>query len=154
MQRLFIFAILTLMALSGCKEAKDKDLHNEAIYIQCLDAKREANPLYAVEVYYQERMLANLINLPSSSSDSLQSVFDDLNLSVDGVGNRLVIVWLVDHPEESAILRSEYTIPFRMIDSISSGLSILEPEEKVILLYLDMDEQEFYDCGIYETIPW
>jgi hypothetical protein len=146
--------ILTLMVLSGCKEAMEETLHNEAIYIQCLDAKREASPLFAVEVYYQGSMLANLTNLPSSSSDPLPGDFNDLNLSVDGVKNRLVIKWLVSQPEKRVTLRSEYTIPFGKIDSVSSGISILEPEEKVILLYLNMDEQEFFDCGVYETIPW
>ena len=146
--------VITLIAISGCKEAIEETLHNEAIYIQCLDAKREANPLFAVEVYHQGRMLANLTNLPSSSSDTLFGFFNDLNLSVDGVKNRLVIEWLVSQAEERLILRSEYTIPFGKIDSVSTGFSIVEPEEKVILLYLDMDEQEFFDCGVYETLPW
>ena len=98
--------------------------------------------------------MANLTNPPSSSSDTLFGFFNELNLSVDGVKNRLVIEWLVSQPEERLTLRSEYTIPFGRIDSVSTGFSIIEPEEKVILLYVDMDEQEFFDCGVYETIPW
>ena len=154
MKRCTISIILTLIALSGCKEAKEETLHNEAIYIQCLDAKREASPLFAVEVYYQGSILANLANRPTYSSDSLFVFFNDLNLMVDGVKNRLVIEWLVNQLEERLTLRSEYTIPFGKIDSVSSGTSTLEPDEKAILLYLDMDEQEFFDCGVYETIPW
>ena len=151
---LFIPMFLALIAISGCKEAIEETLHNETIYIQCLDAKREASPLFAVEVYNEGNMLANLTNIPSTSSDPLPGDFNDLNLSVDGVKNRLVIEWLVSQPEERLTLRSEYTIPFGRIDSVSTGFSIIEPEEKVILLYVDMDEQEFFDCGVYETIPW
>ena len=153
MKSLIISAILSLIALIGCEKARDETLHNEKIYIQCLDAKREAIPLFALEVYYQERMLANLLNLPSSPCDPLDSICYDLNLTADGVKNRLVIEWLVSQPEERISYRSEYTIPFRKIDSVYSGISIFEPGEKVILLYLDMDEQEFYDSGVYSTIP-
>lgn len=99
-------------------------------------------------------MLANLKKLSSPSCDPLQGICDDLNLSVDGVENQLVIEWLVSHPEERKTDRSEYTIPFGKIDSVSTGISLLEPEEKVILLYLDTDEQEFYDLGVHEIIPW
>jgi len=153
-KRLIISTIISLIALSGCEKARDETLHNEEIYIQCLDAKREAIPLFAIEVYYQERMLANLTNLPSPPCDPLESICYNLNLSADGVRNRLVMEWSVSHPDERITYRSEYTIPFRKIDSVSSSISILEPEEKVIELYLDMDEQEFYDCGVYSTIPW
>ena len=65
-----------------------------------------------------------------------------------------MIEWLVSQPEERSTLRSEYTIAFGKIDSVSSGLSVLEPEERAILLYVDMDEQEFDDCGVFEKIPW
>lgn len=146
--------ILSLIALYGCEDAREEILHNEEIYIQCLDAKREASPLSAVEVYNQERMLARLLNLPSPPCDPLANICYDLNLSVDGVENRLVIESSVSHPDERKTYSSEYTIPFRKIDSVSSSISEFAPEEKFILLYLDMDEQEFYDCGIYETILW
>ena len=146
--------ILSLIALSGCEDAREEILHNEEIYIQCLDAKREASPLSAVEVYYQERMLAKLLNLPSPPCDPLENICYDLNLSVDGVKNRLVIESLVSNPDDRKTYSSEYTIPFGKIDSVSSGISELAPEEKVILLYVDMDEQEFYDCGVYLTTPW
>jgi hypothetical protein len=154
MKRFIISTILTLLAFGGCKKAREETLHNEAIYIQCLDAKREAQPLFAVEAYYHERMLANLTNIPSPSCDSFGGICDDLNLLVDGVRNNLEIEWLVSHPEERITLRSEYTIPFRKIDSVSYGPSIVEPEEKIIVLYLDMDEQEFHDFGVYDTIQW
>ena len=138
----------------ACQKAKDEALHNETIYIQCLDAKKEAIPLFAIEVYYQGRMLANLTNYPSDPDDPRIGIQNDLNLTADGVENRLVIEWLVSYPDERKTDRSEYTIAFSKIDSVSSGISIIEPDEKVILLYLDMDEQEFYDHGVYETIPW
>ena len=146
--------ILTLIALSGCEDTREEILHNEKIYIQCLDAKREASPLSAVEVYNQERMLTRLLNLPAPPCDPLANICYDLNLSVDGVKNRLVIESLVSNPDDRATYNSEYTIPFGKIDSVSSGISELAPEEKIILVYLDMDEQEFYDCGIHETTPW
>ena len=146
--------ILSLIALSGCEEARDEILHNEEIYIQCLDAKREASPLNALEVYNQEKMLVRLLNLPSPPCDPLVNICYDLNLSVDGVKNRLVIESSVSDPDERKTYSSEYTLPFRKIDSVSTGISELAPEEKIIQLYLDMDEQEFYDCGVYLTILW
>ena len=154
MKRLIISTILSLIAFGGCEKYRNETLHNEAIYIQCLDAKREASPLFAVEVYYQERMLANLLNNYSPPCNPLESICYDLNLTADGVKNRLLIEWVVSHPEERKTFSSEYTIPFSKIDSVSSGISLLEPGEKVILLYLNMDEQEFYDCGVYLTILW
>lgn len=154
MKRLVIYTILSLIALGGCEKARNETLHNEAIYLQCLDAKREASPLFAVEVYNQERMLANLLNNTSPPCDPLDSICYDLTLTADGVKNRLLIEWLVSHTEERKTYSSEYTIPFSKIDSVSSGISLLEPEEKVVLVYLNMDEQEFYDCGVYLTISW
>jgi hypothetical protein len=154
MKRLIISTILILAALSGCEEAREEVQHNETIYLQCLDAKREAQPLYSIEAYNPEKMLANLTNILSPECDSREGICDDLNLSVDGVKNKLVIEWLVSHPEDRQTLRSEYTIPFKKIDSVSYVASSLEPEENVIFLYLDMDEQEFHDFGVYDTILW
>ena len=154
-KRLLISSIiLSLIALSGCEDAREEILHNEEIYIQCLDAKREASPLFAIEVYNQEKMLAKFLNLPSPPCNPLENICYDLNLSVDGVKNRLMIESLLNHPEERKTSSSEYTIPFSKIDSVSSGISELAPEEKIILLYLDMNEQEFYECGVYVTTPW
>lgn len=153
MKRLIISTILILIILSGCEQDKETQ-HNAVIYIQCLDAKSEANPLSAIEVYYQERMFANLTNLPSPYCDTFVGVCDDLNLFVDGVENNLVIEWLNSQPEERKTLRNVYTLPFRKMDSVLSGTSVLDPEEKAILLYMNMDEQEFQDYIVNDTILW
>lgn len=154
MKRVFISTILIVVALSACEEVREEVKHNETIYLQSLEAKTEAQPLLAIVAYYQERILANLTNIQSPECDPRIGICDDLNLFVDGVKNELVIKWLVSHPEDRETHRSEYIIPFKKMDSVSYGDSALEPEGKAIFLYMNVDEQEFYDFGVYDTIQW
>lgn len=154
MKKILFAGLLALITLTGCDKRREETLHNETIYLQCLDAKRESIPLHGLEVFNHEGMLANLINLPAPPCDPLAGICYDLYLTADGVENRLIIEWLESHLMEFKTYRSEYTIPFKKIDSVTYITSVLEPEEKVILLYVDMDEQEFYDCRVYETITW